>query len=858
MDVFIKLSIVATFCAVGLALSATAAEDLLAGFSPKNKDAQLMWVAPAAGPTCEVIDGDLLVAIPQTEKGYNHWVDGVADSPMLKASAPGGDWNISAQIELKDFSSDSNFHVGLVVGFADTFVMTFGPFQGPSVWPQGKWPEIWIEATGMAGLVKTQADGRSVYLQIRKSGNKYACYYRNSASDEWKISGEYLGAFPPKFVGVIGRTFGSGSGISFAVRELNIQSAKPWQRQSAEITIDASKIVGRIDRNIYGHFIEHLERCIHEGIWAEMLWNRKFTGGIDENGVIESWSRFGEGATYARDNVEFYTSCQSQRIELAPGKEAGIIKKNASLGIKQQKYVARAVLKQKGLSSPITIALRQGDMVYASASIPEVSSEWKEYKVELDPIIPQKNQGKAADPDAQFSVSAVGPGTLWVGCLSLMPADNVEGMRRDVLEAIKRIRPPLIRWPGGNMASGYHWEDGIGNRDKRMPRWERAWNNWEWNDFGTDEYIRFCKLVGTEPYICVNAGEGQADEAARWVEYCNGSPDTPYGRLRAANGHPEPYKVKYWGIGNEMYGDWQLGHLDATKYALKSIEFARAMKAVDPSILLIGVGVPYDDYGKWNSTVSKVAGSYYDYISVHYYKSPRPNDPPELTYLELIGASLDAEKMLADTADVVDANSPKKLPLALDEWNIWLPDGLKRSMFALRDGLFAASVLNAMQRLSDRVTMANLAQLVNVLGAIQTSMTELVETPIYKVFELYSNLCRENRVAADATCDAFDTPAGRMPVLDVSATLSDDRRTLVISVVNRDPLLDHPAIVKLSGFSPAPKADLAVLSGADVFSTNEFGKAEQVKIARSKLLLNLSKEHVFPAHSVTFIVLQSR
>ncbi|MGB9620350.1 MAG: alpha-L-arabinofuranosidase C-terminal domain-containing protein, partial [Armatimonadota bacterium] len=425
-------------------------------------------------------------------------------------------------------------------------------------------------------------------------------------------------------------------------------------------------------------------------------------------------------------------------IQLAPGKEAGIVKQDARLGIKPTKYVVRAILKQKGLAGGVTLALRQGRNVYASALIPQVAEDWSQYTTELDV--------RAEDPNAQFSVSAVGPGTLWIGCLSLMPADNVDGMRKDVLEAIRRIKPPLIRWPGGNMVSGYHWEDGIGDRDRRMPRWERAWNAWEWNDFGTDEYIQFCRLVGTEPYICVNAGEGQADEAARWVEYCNGSPSTPYGKLRAANGHPEPYRVKYWGIGNEMYGDWQLGHLDATKYALKSIEFARAMKAVDPSIVLVGVGVDHDSYGNWNSTVSQIAGSYYDYLSVHYYKGPREKDPPELTYLNLICASLEIEKMLAATADVVDRNSPKKLPLALDEWNIWLPNGLESSIYALRDGLFAAGVFHAMHRLSDRVTMANLAQLVNVLGAIQTSATEIVETPIYKAFELYSNLCEQNRV----------------------------------------------------------------------------------------------------------------
>ena len=850
MDSVFRLTVLfAAFGVIGLALSAGAAEDLLAGFSPGKAGSRLKWVTPAPGPTCAVKDGAVLITVPQAEKGFNHWVDGVADAPVLKADAPAGDWDLSAQVELQDFGKESNFHVGLVAGFADAFVLAFGPFQGPSVWNQGEWPQVWIEATGMGGLVKTETDGRSVHLQIRKRGNEYACYYRKSEGDEWKRSGEYMGAFPPKFVGIMGKTFTDGPKVEFMVRGLAIETAES-EPPKAEIAIDASRTVGKIDRNIYGHFIEHLGRCINEGIWSEMLWNRKFTGGIDEHGVIESWAAFGEAGKYSRDNIDFYTAGQSQRIELGAGKEAGILKKDAHLGIKPQKYVVRAILKQKGLSGGVTIALRQGDKVYASASIPKVAGDWAEYKMELDV--------KDSDPNAQFSVSATGPGTLWIGCLSLMPADNVEGMRTDVLDAIKRIKPPLIRWPGGNMVSGYHWEDGLGPRDKRMPRWERAWNTWEWNDFGTDDYIRFCRLVDTEPYICVNAGEGQADEAAHWVEYCNGSPGTPYGRLRATNGHPEPYRVKYWGIGNEMYGDWQLGHLDATRYALKSIEFARAMKAVDPSIVLIGVGVDRDEWGKWNSTVCRIAGSYYDYLSVHYYKGPRGNDPKELTYLNLICASLEIEKMLADTAEVVDKNAPKKLPLAFDEWNIWLPHGLDSSMYALRDGLFAAGVFNAMHRLSDRVTMANLAQLVNVLGAIQTNMTEVVETPICKAFELYSNVCQENRVQVEAKCDGMDTSAGRMPVLDVSATMSADGQKLVLAVINRDPLRDHPTTITLGGFSPKPRADLAVMNGPDAFAVNDFGKPEQVTITNSKIALDLSRAYTFPAHSVTVMVVGKR
>ena len=820
---------------LGLAVAAQA-EDLLTSNT-------LKWNAPVAGPTYKLDQGAAHIALPQRENGYNHWIGPVTDAPMLKAPAPDGDWDLTGRIDLDEFDKTSDFHVGLMAAFSDRFVCTFGPFHNPSVHPEFGAPLLWLETTGIPVVAKTEVDCASIYLKLSKRGSAYQGSYRKSPNDEWTVVGAYLGAFRPEFVGVLAKTFTAGPGIRVTVRDLTIETAPAATDQDASITIDASKIANHIDRNIYGHFIEHMHRCIWSGIWSELLWNRKFTGASDDRGLIETWEALGEGARYSADNREFVTSCQSQRIDLAPGKEAGILKKDGGIGIKPGRYTVRAILKQHGLSSGVTFALRQAGKVYASATTPKLTAKWAEYKAEL--------KVTESDPNAQFSVSAVGPGALWIGCLSLMPADNVGGCRRDVLDSIERINPPNIRWPGGNMASGYHWEDGVGPRDRRMPRWERAWNGWEWNDFGTDEFIAFCRKVGTEPYICVNAGEGNADEAAHWVEYCNGSADTPYGKLRAANGDPEPYRVKYWGIGNEMYGDWQLGHLDATKYALKSIEFARAMKAVDPSIKLVGVGVPGDGWGNWNRIVARTAGSYYDYLSVHDYRGLSLWDSREYNYLSIVGSSDWEERMLADTSRIVDEAAGKRLPLAFDEWNVWFPG----EKYEVRDGLFAAGVMHAMQRLGDRVTMANLAQLVNVLGAIHTTSTQIVETPIYKVFELYSNLCYENRCATQSTGPSFDTPSGRLPLLDACATVSADRARLAITVINRDPLRNLPAKLSIKGFSASAQAEIAVLNGPSADSANSFESPNVVGITRAKSNLDLSKPYTFPAHSVTVITL---
>ena len=835
-DLFRTASCISAALVLLVAVSANA-ENLLANAST------MKWRAPVAGPTYELTDGAARISIPQRDKGYNHWIGPVDEAPTLRTPAPQGDWDLTGHITLDEFAKNSDFHLGLTVGFSDGFVCTFGPFQNPSAHPEFSTPVLWLEATGIPVIARTDADCVSVHLKLSKRGSAYSASYRRSPGDEWVAAGEYLAAFPPQFVGVLAKTFTAGDGIRFTVRDLTIESVPVTPATNASISIDASKIVGGIDRNIYGHFIEHMHRCVWDGLWAELLWNRKFTGRTEANGLIESWSAFGEGAKYAADNRDFYTSSQSQRIELAAGRSAGILKRDAQMDTKPGKYTLRAILKQKGLDGGAVFTLRQGDRVYASATTPKITGKWAEYKLTLS--VDER------DRNCEFSLSAMGPGTLWVGCLSLMPADNVGGAKHEVFDAIKRLKPPLIRWPGGNMVSGYHWMDGIGNQDKRMPRWERAWNLWEWNDLGTDEYMAFCRKVGTEPYICVNAGEGNADEAAHWVEYCNGSKDTPYGKLRAANGHPEPYRVKYWSIGNEMYGDWQLGHLTADRYALKSIEFAKAMKAVDPTIKLIGVGVPTDNWGDWNRIVARTAGSYYDYLALHDYRGLSIFDSREFNYLNIVGSSRWLEGVLAETSRIVDEAAGKRLPLAFDEWNVWLPD----EKYTVRDGLFAAGVIHGMQRLGDRVTMANIAQIVNVLGVLHTKGQDVVETPVYLAFELYSNLAFENRCQIHTSCASLDTPMGRIPRLDAVATISKDCGRLAISVINTDPANDIAARLNLKGFTPTGEAEIAVLTGPECDSANSFESPKVVGIKRANTEFDLTKSYTFPAHSVTVIML---
>jgi len=450
-------------------------------------------------------------------------------------------------------------------------------------------------------------------------------------------------------------------------------------------------------------------------------------------------------------------------------------------------------------------------------------------------------------------------GGIWVGENSPIP--NLRGMRLDVLEAVKAIDPPIIRWPGGNFVSGYHWEDGIGPRDKRPTLSNRAWGGTESNQFGTDEFIDFCREVGAEPYIVVNVGSGTPEEAAHWVEYCNGDVNTPYGRLRAQYGHTEPYNVKYWGIGNEMYGTWQIGYMTETAYAQAAVNFAKAMKSVDPTIKLIPVGW-YGATGSsasWNNKVLKATGSYIDYLSLHAYCY----HPAYIDYSGIVNFPLEVESTLKETINqihsvIVEDKLGKDIDIAFDEWNVWYLEaeaatGLTQTS-RLCDGLFAAGMFNVFHRLANNVTMANLAQLVNVLPAIVTNdRGELYVNPIYLAFKLYRNNTGKI-VLRTSTTGVFV-----VSYLDVSATMDEDGNRLYLAVINKDLTKKLNATISLKDFKPRQTCKLFQLNGPSWDSKNDFTSPDTVKITNKDATIDVKDKsfvYDFEPHSVTIIILE--
>jgi len=455
------------------------------------------------------------------------------------------------------------------------------------------------------------------------------------------------------------------------------------------------------------------------------------------------------------------------------------------------------------------------------------------------------------------------------------PLSDEEGFRKDVLTAARDWGVPNLRWPGGNFASNYHWEDGIGPKQSRPRKYNAAWYEEESNHFGTDEFISYCRKLGTEPYICINVGSGTPEEAANWVEYCNATTDTYYANLRRKHGHPEPYKVRYWGLGNEVYGIWQIGHKNAEDYSKFALECAKWMKWVDPTIKLIACGADAD----WDRIVLEKLVNVADYISLHDYEGSDD-------YYDLLGTvqrfderirMVDAAIELTDPArgkDLILAESlpevrtKKRMEIAVDEWNIWyrkrdiwrreIPNPVEEK-YNLRDALWVASVLNLFQRRGHTVTMANLAQMVNAIAAIFTSKEGMFLQTIYFPMKLYCRECGPLYLASRLSSPTFSSKTCKdLPFLDVSATQDEDKKQIALGVVNRHESKHIAADIDIRGAKIANAATLFEINGANPLTENSFTQLNNVRIEKSEFRNAGARfTYNFPAHSVTLLKLRS-
>jgi alpha-L-arabinofuranosidase len=640
-----------------------------------------------------------------------------------------------------------------------------------------------------------------------------------------------------------------------------LSSGYAQTNQTATISIDARRIENRISPLLYGQFLEFMYEGIKGGLHAELIRNRSFEEAPNVIGLSRYWERYPDDRNddYALafhweqefaypeqrkikiENAERETKEHSVRVEAGNG----VIQRH---GIYQSRIPIRAGLQYRGYlwikttdyTGPVAVALEsdvnQGQ-VHATANLnPIVKGDWRKYEFSLTPT--------RSDPLARFAILFPGKGKIWIDQVSLMPGDVAPGdVRRDVFEKIKTLKPAFIRWPGGNVAQDYRWQWGIGPRDQRVTWSNLSWKNeMEPGDFGTDEFILFARAAGTEPSITVNVeGRGATvEEAAAWVEYCNGPATSKYGAMRAANGHPAPFGVKFWEIGNEIWGNWVRGHSDAETYARNYNRYAKAMRAVDPSIKLIAVG---DNNMDWNRTVVRAAAQDIDYLAIHHYygRSEAGSDLAKLLARPLFfeGFYREVEQMLRDLAP------GRPIKLAINEWGLDLPT---ERQYSLESALYAARLMNVFERSGEIVEMSAVSDLVNGWpgGIIQAGRHGVFVSPIYLVNQLYSEHRGDDRLATSVSGSSY---------LDAAVSRTSDGKKIFIKAVNTSPANSLVTNINLEGVTPGTRAELKTITARSLSASNDFSQPNAVFIEKRFVPTGRRFVVTLPKHSVSVITL---
>ena len=605
------------------------------------------------------------------------------------------------------------------------------------------------------------------------------------------------------------------------------------QARAINATIDTSNTGAPISKNIYGQFLEHGGDIVNTGIWSEMLVDRKFfypvagTAPIPPPVVANAggnprfrrtptrwWTPIGGADVVRMDTKLPYTGDQSPVIQLDAKDPHGLSQSGIIVG-KGKNYTGRIVLAGSA-GAVVKVRLIWGKTAADSQTI-VIRALGPAYRK-----FPLRYTAVADTDDATLEITGIGSGSFHVGAVSLMPADNIEGFRPEVIDALKRLRFGVLRFPGGNFVSAYEWRYSVGDVDKRPPIFDPVWHAVQPNDVGTDEFLTLCRLLGVDPYITVNAGFGDAWSARELVEYTNGAATTTMGKWRVQNGHPEPYHVKFWGVGNEPWGDYQMGAMSLPQFELKHNLFAKEMKKVDPSITLIAGGAMPDvmegadqarringqyvpDYlsaADWTGQMLLNCLDNIDMVSEHYYASGTqhtdiklqkkvPIDPP-LSLIEWERAP--AVQVRAkyehyqEYLKRIPALRAKPVPIAIDEWAYF---GGNRDSYKVVPAY--AWAFHEMFRHSDVFQMGAFTF---ATAMMSSNRTEAILNPTGMLFKMYRD--HFGTIPVEVTGDSpqpkptfpagGDQPAANPGSdtypLDVSAALSEDRKTLAIAVLN--------------------------------------------------------------------------
>jgi alpha-N-arabinofuranosidase len=652
--------------------------------------------------------------------------------------------------------------------------------------------------------------------------------------------------------------------------------------QQLAMTVDAAKTGAPISPFLYGFFTELHEANNEGGFWAEMLGDRKFFNPVDSHGDrpaspghrprprAPGWRPVGADEFVVMDRQQVYVGEHSPMVKLEAGVPHGI--EQAGLGVRKGRlYSGRVILAgDPGADVKVSLVWGPGPGDRQSISITPLRAAYAKF--------PLRFSAGADSDDARLEIVGTGRGTFHIGAASLMPADNLHGYRADLIAEMKKIGPTMFRWPGGNMVSSWDWRDSIGDPDQRPPRLNPAWDEVQQNDLGIDEYMILNQLLNMEPYICVNAGFGDAHSAAEEVEYVSGSVDTPMGKWRAANGHPEPYQVTWWNVGNEMWNPQQMGFMAADQYAAKHNMFAQAMRRVNPNIKLVTSGASPVETSQSHAALAITgrhvaafggpadftgallahSSEYFDAAAEHIYPSMADQafDAEKQDYVKVDEPLVARARKLANAVHAVveawgeyqrrfPALDMHRYPIALDEWvSEWTGErGLRAPGYSMFAPLASAQAMHEMFRHSDLFVISAYTAAPQLLAI---SKTDASVHPIGLMFELYrrhfgtipvdlTGNSPQHDVKGTVWVDKARVSSGSDTYpLDAVAALTADRKALTVAIVN--PTESEQQIdVALKGVAVQRQGRLWRIAAADLTADNEPGKPLVVDIAESPL-----------------------
>ena len=566
--------------------------------------------------------------------------------------------------------------------------------------------------------------------------------------------------------------------------------------------IDVKKTGGVISPLWFGHNLEHTRSAVWRGLSAQLIRNRKFAGKPERTGQAIEWYRVGPAETwFLLDSEDTYTAHYDpadhrrrwnevlcQRMEsFRAGTPSGIGQHGIPL-FGGREYEARLVLRSE-VELPVCVRFAGHDprKTHFETTLDVKPGDWREFSFTFPAPV--------TDEHARLEITFDRAARLAIGAVSLLPADHFHGMRRDVVELLKDISVPILRWPGGNFAGDYRWQDGLLEVDKRgalsgymqietLPHTR----GYDCHEIGTDEFIALCRELGAEPFISINLGRESAELAAGWVEYCNGAADTTWGKVRAEHGHPEPYNVKYWSLGNELgYGHME-GPNAPGEYAEKAAACARAMKDVDPDISLVSSGIWRGE--AWYTDCLEPLAEHVDHIAYHYYTrrlKEHAGEEGRRNFRDVVTGPAKVARDLREVRSKIDAHAGKgkSVGISFDEWNVWYA---WYRIPGVVDGIHTASMLNMFCREAADLgmTIGCFFEPVNE-GAIIVAAQGARLTPSGKVFALFK--AHQNNTLVQL--DAKDAEAD----VDAAASLDETSGELVVTLVNRSPDESRQAVL---------------------------------------------------------------